>query len=62
MLEIDSLHSKLDWIPVPDQPYLMKYDFPEDGNGYIVLLSNLASVYEEKMTTTDIDTRFHVIY
>ncbi|CAL1263460.1 unnamed protein product [Larinioides sclopetarius] len=45
-----------DWVGIPDFPYVMKYRF--DENGYILMVSDLAAVYAEKLNEKAIQERF----
>lgn len=49
----------VDWISIPNAPYIMKYVFHDTG--YNVIISNLTSLYSEKLTENDIMKRFCVL-
>ncbi|GBM12117.1 hypothetical protein AVEN_39458-1 [Araneus ventricosus] len=49
----------LDWVAIPVFPYVMKYRFDEDG--YILMVSDLAAVYAEKLDEKAIQERFQVL-
>lgn len=57
-MEQDDLQ-ELDWVSVPNSPYIMKYKF--NDTGYNILVSNLSSLFSEKLSNTDIQDRFCVI-
>ncbi|KAF8790025.1 Non-homologous end-joining factor 1 like protein [Argiope bruennichi] len=49
----------LDWTEIPEFPYIMKYQFDEEG--YVLMISDLVAIYGEKLNEKAIQERFQIL-